>query len=242
LKAAGPGTVCHPGDIALLTRSQVSHWHGTEQIDVTHLYLSDEVVSRVAADVLERPIAAVRLHDLLRTQSPIVSGIIDEISREADGTGIGGALYVEALSTQLIVNLLRNFASVQFVDKAGRGELPPAVRRRIVDYIDARIDQPLALEELAEIACMGVWSFAKRFRASFQTTPQQLCGRPPARKGPAHAGSWPPAGQGDRLRMRLRGSGPADARDARTAGPDASLSAGRELSLVPAFRTSERAY
>jgi AraC family transcriptional regulator len=121
-------TECHPGDVALLTRSQASHWHWTEQIDVTHVYLSDGVVSRVAADVLERPIAAVRLHDILRTQNPIVNGIVDAISREAGGNGIGGALYVDALSTQLIVNLLRNFASVQFVDKSGRGELPPATR------------------------------------------------------------------------------------------------------------------
>ncbi|MDA9543613.1 MULTISPECIES: AraC family transcriptional regulator [unclassified Bradyrhizobium] len=166
-------TECHPGDISLLTRSQASHWHWTEQIDVSHVYLSDTVVSRVAADVLERPIAAVRLHDILRTQSPIVTEAVEVISREAGGNGIGGALYVDALSTQLVVNLLRNFASVQFVDKSGRGELPPAIRKRIVDYIEARIDQALSLEELAEVASMGVWTFGKRFRASFQTSPHQ---------------------------------------------------------------------
>jgi AraC family transcriptional regulator len=166
-------TECHPGDVSLLTRSQASHWHWTEQIDVSHVYLSDTVVSRVAADVLERPIAAVRLHDILRTQSPIVTETVEAISREAVGNGIGGALYVDALSTQLVVNLLRNFASVQFVDKSGRGELPPATRKRIVEYIEARIDQALSLEELAEVASMGVWTFGKRFRASFQTSPHQ---------------------------------------------------------------------
>ena len=166
-------TECHPGDVSLLTRSQASHWHWTEQIDVSHLYLSDTVVSRVAADVLERPIAAVRLHDILRTQSPIVTETVEAISREALGNGIGGALYVEALSTQLVVNLLRNFASVQFVDKSGRGELPPAIRKRIVEYIESRIDQALSLEELADVASMGVWTFGKRFRASFQTSPHQ---------------------------------------------------------------------
>ena len=166
-------TECHPGDVSLLTRSQASHWHWTEQIDVSHVYLSDAVVSRVAADVLERSIAAVRLHDILRTQSPIVTEAVEAISREASGNGIGGALYVDALSTQLVVHLLRNFASVQFVDKSGRGELPPAIRKRIVDYIEARIDQALSLEELAEVASMGVWTFGKRFRASFQTSPHQ---------------------------------------------------------------------
>ena len=75
-------TECHPGDVSLLTRSQASHWHWTEQIDVAHVYLSDAVVSRVAADVLERPVAAVRLHDILRTQSRVVTEIVDTISRD----------------------------------------------------------------------------------------------------------------------------------------------------------------
>jgi AraC family transcriptional regulator len=166
-------TDCCPGDISLLTRSQASHWHWTEQIDVTHFYLSDAVVSRVAADVLERPVAAVRLHDVLRTRNPVVTEIVNTISREASGNGVGGALYVDALSTQLVVNLLRDFAAVQFVDKSGRGELPPTTRKRVVEYIETRIDQPLTLEELAEVASMGVWTFGKRFRASFQVTPHQ---------------------------------------------------------------------
>jgi AraC family transcriptional regulator len=62
---------------------------------------------------------------------------------------------------------------VEFLDKSGRGELPPAIRKRVIEYIEARIDQPLTLEELAEVASMGVWTFGKRFRASFQITPHQ---------------------------------------------------------------------
>lgn len=164
-------TECRPGDISLLTRSQPSHWHWTEPIDVTHVYLSADLLSSVAADVLGKPIAEVRLHDLLRTQDPTLSGIAEAMAREAGGNAVGGKLYAEALGTQLAVHLLRHYAAVDFIDHAEDGQLPPVVRRRLEEFVEARLEQPLSLEELAAVAGMGVWSFCKRFRASFNTSP-----------------------------------------------------------------------
>ncbi|MFT3665429.1 helix-turn-helix domain-containing protein [Piscinibacter sp.] len=167
-------TECHPGDVSLLTRSQMSHWHWTQPIDVTHTYLADDLVARVAADVLDRPIAEVRLHDLLRTQDPIVTNIVDAIAQESGDEGVGGALYVDALGTQLAVHLLRHYASFEFRDQSGRGRLPPAAARRVVEYIDARLEMALTLDELAGVVGMGVWSFGKRFRETFGTTPHHF--------------------------------------------------------------------
>lgn len=166
-------TECHPGDISLLTRSQATQWHWTAPIHVAHVYLSDERVARVAADVLGRPIADVRMHDLLRARDDVVSNIIAGITHEAGEAAIGGALCVDALSTQLVVHLLRLYAEIDFVDHSGTGQLAPALRRRIVDYIDERLEQSLTLDVLADLANMGVCTFAKHFRASFQTTPHQ---------------------------------------------------------------------
>jgi AraC family transcriptional regulator len=164
-------TECRPGDISLLTRSQLSHWHWTEPIDVSHVYLSEGIVSRVAADVLGRPIADVRLHDLLRTQDVAITGVVEAIAREAGETAIGGSVYVEALSTQLAVHLLRHYASVDFVDHSASGQFSMALRRRLEAHVEERLEQALSLEELAAVAGMGVWSFCKHFRASFGTTP-----------------------------------------------------------------------
>jgi AraC family transcriptional regulator len=164
-------TECRPGDISLLTRSQQSHWNWVEPIDVTHVYLSERLVSRVAADVLCRPIAEVRLHDLLRTEDTMIRTVVDAMARETSESAIGGAVYVDALSTQLAVHLLRHYASVDFIDRSGGGQLPAALRQRLVDYIEANLGQPLTLDVLAAIAGMGVWSFCKRFRASFQASP-----------------------------------------------------------------------
>lgn len=164
---------CHPGDFSLLTRSQPSHWRWTSPVDVTHVYVSSELVARLAAEVFERPMVEVRLNDLLQAQDGVVNGIVTAIVNEIGDPATGGGLYIDALGVQLVVHLLRRYASVEPVSFSARGQLAPALRRRLVDHIEARLDQDLTLKELADIANMGVWNFSKHFRASFQTSPHQ---------------------------------------------------------------------
>ncbi|MBS0448342.1 MAG: helix-turn-helix transcriptional regulator [Proteobacteria bacterium] len=164
-------TRCAPGDLSLLTRSQDSHWHWTDDIDVSHVYLSNALVSRVANDVLERSVAEVRLHDLLRAQDPTLMRICDAIADEARDGGVGGALYVEALGTQLAVHLLRHYACVTFRETAAGGRLTGLQERRVLDYIEARLHETVTLEDLAKTAGLGVWTFSRHFRATTGRAP-----------------------------------------------------------------------
>lgn len=164
-------TECHPGDVSLLTRAQQSHWHWTNEIDVAHAYLSDALMSRVAADVLGRPISEVRLHDLLRAHDPLVSTLVDAMIGEATGEAIGGAMYAEALSTQLAVHLLRKYASVSYRAPVCAGGLSPATCRRLKEYVQTRLHESITLAELADLAGTGPWTFGRRFRHSFGQAP-----------------------------------------------------------------------
>jgi AraC family transcriptional regulator len=164
-------TACTPGDASLLTQSQPSHWHWTEDIDVSHIYLSNELLSRVACDVMDRPVAEVRLHDLLRTQDTVITAVADAVVYEAKQHGLGGALYVEALGTQLAVHLLRRYASVSFRDASVTGSLCPALVRRLRAYIDDHLHEAISLEDLARVAGMGVWTFSRHFRQTMGRAP-----------------------------------------------------------------------
>lgn len=164
-------TVCGPGDVSLLTRSQRSHWCWDDEIDVAHVYLSERLLSGVANEMLDRNVAEVRLHDVLKAQDPLVSACVDAIVREAQAKTLGAALYVEAVATQLAVHLLRNYASVTCRDPAGKCHLSPCQAARIAEYVDAHLHEPLNLETLAAVAGYGVWSFARRFRETFGQAP-----------------------------------------------------------------------
>jgi AraC family transcriptional regulator len=164
-------THCAPGDVSLLTRSQISHWHWTEEIDVSHVYLSENLMSRICAEVTDRCIADVRLQDVLKSHDPIVTAAVAAITGEAQQQALGSALYVEAAATQLIVHLLRNYASVTFRELSSKGRLSPAQVRRLTEYIDSKLHEQLNLETLAIVAGMGMWTFTRHFRESFGRTP-----------------------------------------------------------------------
>ena len=164
-------TYCGPGDVSLLTRSQRSHWHWTEEIDVSHVYLSESLVSGICAEVTDRSIADVRLQDVVKTHDPIVTATVAVITGEARQQALGGGLYVEAAATQLVVHLLRKYARVTFRERTGEGRLSPAQVRRMTDYIESRLHEQLSLETLAAVAGMGVWTFTRHFRESFGRTP-----------------------------------------------------------------------
>lgn len=162
---------CGPEDVSLLTMSEPSHWHWTEKIDVSHVYLSTELMSRVASDVMERSTAEVRLHDVLRAQDRTLVTITDAITYEAQYRGLGGALYAEALGMQLAVHLLRNYASINFRNSNGSQGLSPGQMQRVREYIDAHLHEALSIQEMAEAVGLGAWTFARQFRAAAGCAP-----------------------------------------------------------------------
>lgn len=166
-------TTCGPGDFSLLTHSEQSHWYWTQCIDVSHTYLSEALMCKVASDVMERPVAEVRLLDLLRVQDPVVVGIADAITLEAQQRGLGGALYAEALAMQLTVHLLRRYAAVTYRDAVVTGALLPSRLRRLDEYLEAHLHENISIDQMAKVAELGVWTFTRHFKSSTGRSPHE---------------------------------------------------------------------
>jgi AraC family transcriptional regulator len=164
-------THCSPGKLSLLTRSQPSHWFWQDPVDVCHIYLAEKMLANVAVDVVGRTMTEVTLRDILSLEDPVITGLVEAFQREAVAGGLGGAIYAEALGTQLAVHLLRNYAEIQFRRPAPARRLSPEQRKRTLEYIERHLDQTLTLDEIAREAGLGTWTFGKMFRETF--------GRPP---------------------------------------------------------------
>ena len=164
-------TTCGPGAVSLLTRSQRSHWHWTEDVAVTHLYLAQGFVSDVAVEVSGRAVAEVTLADVLRTDDLAMATAIAAISAEVDQAGLGGTLYVDAVARQLVILLLRRYASLNFRLRDEEGMLSAAQRRTALEFFDAHLDDPLYLEEIASEVGLGACTFARRFRRTLGIAP-----------------------------------------------------------------------
>ena len=157
-------TRCEPGTFSLLSRSAETKWNWTERVDVSHVYLSNSLMVRVASELTDKNVSEITLHDVLRGSDPGVTNVANEITRESMQQRVGGPLYVEALSVQLAVNLLRDYASCEFRDPSGRPRLSRSELARLEEFIDANLHDAISLEDMARLVGMGVWSFNQCLR------------------------------------------------------------------------------
>lgn len=162
---------CAPGDVSLLTRSERSHWHWTQDIDVVHVYLTRDLLAKVSGEAMDRDIVDVRLEDVLRTRDPVIANASAAIAAEAEQQGMGGGLYVEAIATQMSVHLLRKYSSISYRQSAHVGGLSDQQVRRVADYIEEHLDTPLSLDQLALVAGVSTWHFLRQFRMRFNRAP-----------------------------------------------------------------------
>lgn len=163
-------TICDPGHFSLLSRSADSHWHWTEDIEVSHVYLTEALMCRIASDMQGKAVAEVQLHDVLRGFDPIVGHIAAEVTREAMHQGIGGPLYAEALSVQLAVHLIRAYATCNFKAPGDACRLSDREIHRLEDYVDAHLHHTITLENMAQALGMGVWTLNRHLRRTLNAS------------------------------------------------------------------------
>ena len=154
-------TECGPGKFSLLSRATTTQWNWTENLIVSHAYLSEDLMLRVAFDMTGGARTRVELHDVLQAVDPVVSFIMDQLRREVGSQSAGGALYAESLSVQLAVHLLRNYASFG----APRTQMPVGLSQRQINqlkaYIDAHLADSISMDDMARVLDMGVWTFMR---------------------------------------------------------------------------------
>ena len=160
-----------PGAVFLLTRAQQVSWNWREPIDVTHLYLSGALVAEVASEALDCAVSEVTLADILRAEDPVMVRAVQMIADEAQSQALGGPLYVDSVARGLIVHLLRRYARVRLPASRDEGGLTAARQRRIAEYVDANLAQPLTLPEMAAALDLTPCLFARQFRRSFGMPP-----------------------------------------------------------------------
>jgi AraC family transcriptional regulator len=143
------------------------------ELDSLHVYLRRRLVQEVAAELgVDKPgltlIPRLGERDLLIER--LALGVREALTDDDDAAGI----YVDYLSRALAARLLREHsnAAPQRGEPA-RGGLTDAQRSLVIDFMEAHLDQPVALAEMAAACGLSPTHFARQFKAALGAPPHQ---------------------------------------------------------------------
>jgi AraC family transcriptional regulator len=99
--------------------------------------------------------------------------LMTEMDREMTSGWQMGSLYGDLMAMSLSIALVKKYNHFATIPAPMRGGLSRANLRNVMAYIDANLERDLRLEELAAVAGISVFHFARSFRESLGQTPHQ---------------------------------------------------------------------
>jgi AraC-like DNA-binding protein len=136
---------------------------GIKQSSFVQIVQSPETYRDLAFESVT-PVDLDGLEPIVGFDDPDIARLIEAIAREIDG-GFLDHVLVSSLNTALAVQIARRFhgSAMQLLP---RGRLSRARLKRVLDYIEAHLEDSLSVTEMAAIACLSPFHFSRCFKHS----------------------------------------------------------------------------
>jgi AraC family transcriptional regulator len=95
------------------------------------------------------------------------------VDAELTAGGAGGPLAAESLANVLAVRLIRHVLAPRQPARGQDGTLPRAKLRAVVEYVEGRLDAGPTLEQMAAVARLSAYHFARQFKRATGLPPHQ---------------------------------------------------------------------
>jgi AraC family transcriptional regulator len=135
------------------------------------IYLDPSLILRAASD--SRAPSGVEVVERCSLSDPVINHVGMALLAELDSEGLSGRLYAESLANVLAVHLLRHYTAAENRAQKFTGGLTGQKLRAVTDFIAENYEQDLSLTELAHVAGMSTFHFAREFKRVTGTTPHQ---------------------------------------------------------------------
>lgn len=111
--------------------------------------------------------------EVYKTEDALIQQIGLTLLEEAKSETPAGRLYADSLIQTLTLHLLKNYTTANAASENMHGGLSGYKLRRVKEFIDANLEEDLSLAEIAAVADLSQYHFARAFRKSTGQTPQQ---------------------------------------------------------------------
>jgi AraC family transcriptional regulator len=141
--------------------------------DELHIFLEAGLVTRVAAEAFDLDPARLTVPPLDALDLPHLRAALLAVDAELTAGGSGGPLAAESLANVLAVHLIRHVLASPQPGRGRDGALPRGRLRAVVEYIEEHLDCPVTLDQLAAVARLSVYHFARQFKTATGLPPHQ---------------------------------------------------------------------
>ncbi|MCP6763032.1 MAG: AraC family transcriptional regulator [Fischerella sp. CENA71] len=115
----------------------------------------------------------VELLSVICTRDLQIESIVQSIHNEIQQNRWGSRLYLDSLANLLVIHLLRNYTSSPLKLREYQVGLGEFRLKRVLEYINAHLEQDIELADLAEVADFSQCYFASLFKQSMGIAPWQ---------------------------------------------------------------------
>lgn len=178
-----------PGALCIMPQGHSSEWEITDPFEFVHLYIPDDQMRRMFAETFDRDARLMVLPEATFADVPTLARALQQMVK---AMFVDGHLLAEEAMMQTINDFFVHPRYGGVRPRAINGGLAAHVRGRILEYIEAHLDETIRLQDLAIIAQLSAFHFQRMFRATYGVSPHgwvahrrveraksMLCGREP---------------------------------------------------------------
>ena len=130
-------------------------------------------MARVAAEAFGLDPVRLTVPPLDSLDLPHLRAAMGAVEAELTAGGAGGPLAAESLANILAVHLIRHVLAPRRHERGRDGALPRGRLRAVVEYIEEHLGGAPSLQQLAAVARLSPYHFARQFTAATGLPPHQ---------------------------------------------------------------------
>ena len=169
----GPGGHGGTGKVCIMPDHHRSEWLVREEFRFFHLYFTPEHLCRIAEQVCDKEGRHLVLQDKTFIEDPQAAALVQAQLMKLDWQHGIDRMALSHGAWMLMLHAYRHHTREAPALPEVRGGLAPAVVRRVQEYLQAHLAEPITLGELAREAGLSEYHFARMFGQSLGCPPHR---------------------------------------------------------------------
>ncbi|CAH2405179.1 Putative Transcriptional regulator, AraC family [Mesorhizobium escarrei] len=140
-------------------------------VETIHLHIDNGFFRRVAAECGRGDPNAIEITNALSESDPLIERLLSVLVPQLRGPDPSGHIFADAAAEMIAIHPLQRY-STRSVTKVRNAETISRNKlRQVNEFVDANLAENVTLDEMARVASMSVFHFARSFKQSTGGTP-----------------------------------------------------------------------